>query len=130
MRSFLYLGSHVVSSFSVHYPVDNVNHSFGLIRVRICFCFPLILPSRSFVVVNVVLQMSGLNQAFQMCLESLAAFSLVTVLLMIGTEQVLISCRRISLHELGPLEVRLGFDLVKELVDRFLEDRVHGLVGS
>ena len=65
-----------------------------------------------------------------MCLESLAAFSSVTILLAINTEQVLILCQRISFYRLGPFEIRLGLDLVEEFVDWLLEDRVHGLVGS
>ena len=64
-----------------------------------------------------------------MSLEGLIALCLVSVLLVVSTELILIASRGISFHWLGPFEVWLGLDLIKELVDRFPKNCVHHLIG-
>ena len=74
--------------------------------------------------------MPVLDELFEVSFEGLAVFGSMPILLVVGTELVLILGGRVTLHRLRPLEEGLWLDLAEELVDRLSEDRVYSLVGG
>ena len=110
--------------------MNDVDDALRLIAVLI-----IIIPALSSTVVSallldVVSQVPVLDELFEAGFEGLAVFSSMPILLMVGTELILISDGRVILHQLWPFEEGLRLDLVKELVDRLPEDRVHNLIGG